>query len=174
MTFLTLELAACASVVLTIKKVAPKLAGVPFLIKVVHFIFVASFCVIGVDGFHILVWIFSRHQEYSEAFSNTNPLGIDHFLLECVGYGFALAGAVLCLASLKLGDLRSWALRTVLTLALPYCVLYPSIMATVSKRNEMHSDIYFARVTTLFMLVWSVAAIIFYTRKSVRTQLVFK
>jgi len=174
MTFLTYEFTACLVTAMTIKKVAQKLADVPILLKVVHFAFVGLFCVIGVAGFHIMVWICFRHQEFTEAFSNPNPFGVGTTLFQCIVYAFAPAGAVLFVASVKLGELRNWARRIIMNLALPYSFLYPCIMSTASGKGQMHSDFQYAFTVTVGLLVLSLSAMIFYRYKIIGNYLVFK
>jgi hypothetical protein len=173
MTFLNLEFAACLSTALAIKRYAPKLVNVPLLLKVVHFAFVGFFCIIGIDGCHILVWICFRHWEFIEAFSHSNPFGVNHSLLEYIGYGFAPAGAVLCFASLKLCGLSRRARRIVTIIALPYSILYPCIMLTASQNSHAHSNVNFAFIATAVLSALSAAAMIFYRAKYVGKYLVF-
>jgi hypothetical protein len=172
MTFLNYEFSACLATAIAIKQVAPKLADVPLLLKVVHFTFVGLFSIIGVAGFHILVWICFRHVEFTEAFSNPNPFGISRSLLQSIGYGFALAGVVLFIASMMLCKLHDWARRLVIRLALPYSVFYPCIMSTMSHKDQLHSDFYFAFIVTLVLSVLSIFAMIFYSSQYVRKHLI--
>ena len=174
MNFSYLEIAACLSTLLAIKKNAPMLINVPLPIRVVHFTFVGLFCVIGIDGLKILVCICFHHQEFTDAFSNPNPLGISTSLLEWIGYGFATAGTLLCFASLKLCGLRNWARRIITSLALPYSILFPSIILTATYNSKITHEVEVAQIETVIFAVPAIAAMIFYRSKYVGKYLVFK
>jgi hypothetical protein len=173
MKFTLVETGAILSTALAIKKNATKLTNVPLLVKIAHFAFVGLFCIIGIDGFKILIYMCFHHAEFITAFSNPNPLGISSSSLEYIGWGFSLMGAALCIASLKLCALRTWARRIITSLALPYCILYPSILMTVSPNEKIHHFVQVAQMETALFSVLAVAAILFYRSKYVAKHLIF-
>jgi len=167
MTFLKLEFAAIVAVIILLTRLRPRLAKVPFLLKVAHFTFVCIFAVIGIDGFNVLLLACIDSNKYIEVISHPNPFGMSVSSFKYVGYEFAAVGSVLCLAALRLGALKNWGRKTLICLALPYSLSYSYVMFTIYNSAQLPGADHLVKVITIILSMASIFAVGFYVSKPV-------
>jgi hypothetical protein len=160
MNLLKIEYYVLIAILILIVKVWPQLVDIPFLLKATHFILVGIYSVIGVAGVHILILACFHHQKYIEICSNKNPFGVSEICFERIGILFGLIGIILFFGAMRFGSFKKWGRQAVLICSVPYSVLYPSVMATITGSYQLSNADNFIFLATCFLLLLSIISIV--------------
>ena len=168
------ETVAVVGIAILVAKMVPRLSGIPWFLKWIHFGLVGIFSLIAIRGPHFGLLFCLQHRRFVELFSQPNVLGVGPILMEYLALIFALAGTVFYVAVMMLGNFRRRARIVFMYLVFPCAILHPIIMSTAFGVSGIPSAVLITSTIALALIALGCFAIAFYNSKVISSTIPFK
>jgi hypothetical protein len=127
---------------------------------------VGIYSLVGIAGVRFLLMFCLGHQRFVEAFTHPNVIGFDAGLMQVVAVIFSLAGAVLFVAAMLLGELNRKAYRIIRFLLIPCGFPYPLVMVNVAGTvGSLPSTVLVAQIAAFAFVPLGYLTLLFYSCK---------